>query len=324
MANIPFLITIDVEGDNAWATPEVMETKNARFIPRFQELCEKYALKPTYLTNYEMARDPFYQEFAKDVHSRGEGEIGMHLHAWDTPPLEPISDRDWYFQPYIIEYSRELIFAKVETMTKLIEDTFGVHPISHRAGRWAWDDTLHEALLTHGYRVDCSLTPYWDWGKGRFQPGSKIDGLRHFDTPAHAHRMELKGKTGLLQVPFVSLPVKGIGSGLRRGLPFKPPLVQRLIDRFCVSPSLRPCVNSLDQMKLVLAEARSTGRDYVEFMIHSSEFMPGGSPYYPTEQAVDALFDDLEGLFADARNGFVGMTLNQFCAAFESKERETK
>ena len=52
---IPFLITIDTEGDNLWSTPMEVTTYNARNLHRFQLICNEYGFKPTYLTNYEMA-----------------------------------------------------------------------------------------------------------------------------------------------------------------------------------------------------------------------------------------------------------------------------
>lgn len=54
-----FIITVDTEGDNLWMwhTGDDITTENAKSIPRFQNLCEKYGLIPTYLTNYEMACD---------------------------------------------------------------------------------------------------------------------------------------------------------------------------------------------------------------------------------------------------------------------------
>ena len=67
----------------------------------FQALCEKYAFKPVYLTNYEMAMDPAYVEFARDVIARDAGEVGMHLHAWNSPPLTPLTDDDWRHKPLI-------------------------------------------------------------------------------------------------------------------------------------------------------------------------------------------------------------------------------
>ena len=55
-----FLITIDCEADNLWNKPKIITTKNASFIPRFQKLCEKHNFKPTYLTNYEMAKSKWH------------------------------------------------------------------------------------------------------------------------------------------------------------------------------------------------------------------------------------------------------------------------
>src|SRR5579871_1036624 len=62
-----FLITIDTEGDDIWARPREVTTKNARFLPRFQALCEAFALRPTYLVNFEMAKDDAFRAFGLDV-----------------------------------------------------------------------------------------------------------------------------------------------------------------------------------------------------------------------------------------------------------------
>ena len=74
-----FLITIDTEGDNLWSKPRTATTKNASYLPRFQELCEKYGLKPTYLANYDMANSRAFQQLGKDIVKRGVGEIGMQI-----------------------------------------------------------------------------------------------------------------------------------------------------------------------------------------------------------------------------------------------------
>jgi hypothetical protein len=120
-----FLITIDVEGDNVWTKPKQVETENAAYMPRFQALCEKYGLRPTYLTNHEMAMSPVYREFAQDVAARNVGEIGMHLHAWDSPPFEPLSADDSQHQPYLIDYPESTIRKKVRVMTDILESMVG-------------------------------------------------------------------------------------------------------------------------------------------------------------------------------------------------------
>ena len=54
-----FLITIDTEGDNLWAAPEAITTENSRWLPRFQQLCERFGFQPTYLTDYEIQKPQY-------------------------------------------------------------------------------------------------------------------------------------------------------------------------------------------------------------------------------------------------------------------------
>ena len=68
-----FFIPIDTEGDNLWAWREgdPICTENAKFLPRFQSLCEEYGFRPDYLTNYEMASDNFFRDFAGNKQAQG-------------------------------------------------------------------------------------------------------------------------------------------------------------------------------------------------------------------------------------------------------------
>lgn len=74
-----FIITVDTEGDNLWeykkGTPIGIE--NAKYLPRFQSLCEKYGFKPVYLTNYEMASSDTFVTEAKKWLDNGTYEIGF-------------------------------------------------------------------------------------------------------------------------------------------------------------------------------------------------------------------------------------------------------
>jgi hypothetical protein len=142
-----FLITIDTEGDDLWSKPREITVSNALALPRFQELCERYGLKPTYLVNWEMATAASFVEFGRAVLERGTGEIGMHLHAWNSPPLVPLSDDDFTHQPYLLEYPERLIREKVNVMTDTLESTFGVKMRSHRAGRWGLDEVYAKILI---------------------------------------------------------------------------------------------------------------------------------------------------------------------------------
>src|SRR5262252_7680186 len=163
MPETPFIITIDTEGDDLWSRPREITTRNAGYLPRFQALCERFGFKPVYLTNYEMAMSDAFVEFGRDVIARGTGEIGMHLHAWNSPPLVPLTDDDFSHQPYLTEYPDRVMGEKIRTMTRLLEDQFGQPVFSHRAGRLGFDGRYAAMLLREGYQVDCSVSPRLDW-----------------------------------------------------------------------------------------------------------------------------------------------------------------
>jgi len=312
MTKPAFLITIDTEGDNLWQNHDRITTENTRFLPRFQALCEQYHFKPVYLTNYEMAVDPAYVEFARDVIARGQGEVGMHLHAWNSPPLEALTDDDWRHKPYLIEYPAALIREKVVYMTQLLEDSFQTKMLSHRAGRWAFNEYYASLLLELGYQVDCSVTPRVNWRYSAGDPKGQ-GGTDYRDFPTHAYFMDAgdiakTAESGLLQVPM-STQYK------------YSPAMNWLKQRFNQlkgkprSPSvywLRPSGGNLERMKQVAQYALDTGHDYVEFMLHSSEFMPGGSPTFKNEQDIEVLYRDLEQLFAWLAPRTQGMTLAEY------------
>ena len=316
-----FLITIDTEGDNLWRNHQTITTRNTLFLPRFQALCEKYGFKPTWLTNYEMASDPAYVEFARDVIQRGQGEVGMHLHAWNSPPETPLTDDDWRWQPYLIEYPDHLLREKVVFMTELLEDKFQTKMLSHRAGRWAFDERYAAVLRELGYQVDCSVTPRVSW---RSSPGAPQGrgGTDYSRFPQHAYFLNPQdisrsGDSSLLEVPM-SIQYK------------HSPLINRLkqgYDRLRGKqrgPSvnwLRPAGGNLTAMKRVAELSLAQGNDYVEFMLHSSEFMPDGSPTFKTEADIERLYDELEALFGWLQQRTQGMTLAGYYAAKAAANR---
>ena len=312
MTRPAFIITIDTEGDNLWQNHRQIKTENARFLPRFQSLCEKFGFKPVWLTNYEMAVDPAYVAFAKDVIARGQGEVGMHLHAWNSPPEFDLTGDDWRWQPYLIEFPDAVLRDKVVFMTQLLEETFQTKMRSHRAGRWAFDSRYAKLLIELGYQVDCSVTPRVNWRNAKGAPqGNGGTDFQHF--PDHAYFMDENaihqpGNSSLLEVPM--------------SIQYKHPAwlnsVKQSYDRIrgkYRSPSvnwLRPAGGNVAQMIAVAEKCLAQGNDYVEFMLHSSEFMPGGSPTFKDDAAIEGLYQDLEQLFAWLAQRTQGMTLAEY------------
>src|SRR3954470_5814946 len=165
-----FIVTIDTEGDDIWSGPREVTTRNALYLPRFQQLCERFGLKPTYLVNYEMAVSQAFVELGRDVQARGTGGIGMHLHAGNSPPIAALTDDDDLHKPFLIEYPLDTLRAKVDFMTKLLQDVFATPITSHRSGRWAMNEHYARTLMDHGYLTDCSVTPFVDWRKTMGDP----------------------------------------------------------------------------------------------------------------------------------------------------------
>lgn len=312
-----FLITIDTEGDNQWIKQENVDTRNAEYLPRFQSLCEKYLLKPTYLSNWEMAHSPHFIDFGKDVLSRGVGEIGMHLHAWDMPPVFQLTRDDLEAKPYLIEYPDHVMRDKIAIMTDCLEDTFQCKMRSHRAGRWSFDARYAAFLLEKGYKVDCSVTPNVTWEHVKGDPLQK-GGTDYSHFPETAYFMDisniaLPGTSDLLEVPMT---VMRVGSN-----PFMSTIQQisnssnmlkRVYNRLDPVLWLRPPWGKPRQMEKLVDSAIARQKDYIEFMIHSSELMPGGSPTCTNETSIEKLYDEIEELFQYGVKTFKGRTLYEY------------
>ena len=298
-----FLITIDTEGDNMWKSRYSgnsvryrISVRNGAYLPRFQQLCEKYGFKPTYLVNYEMCSSRPFVEMARDGLKRGMLEIGMHMHAWNCPPyyeLTPVSGPK--SNPYIGEYPHRIIEEKVRYLTGLLKKTFQTPVVSHRSGRWYLEPAYLKILGKYGIRIDCSVTPGIDWSgqPGVSAAGRGTDYTGFTDEPYEMdiRRFHKKGKSGIYEVP-VTIDC----TGKRK----KNPLW------------LRPDGNNASEMCRLVRKRKEEGCSCVEFMLHSSELMPGGSPVFVSDMSVEKLYDDMERLFCEASALFSGATLNEF------------
>ncbi len=293
-----FLITIDTEGDNVWARRTPLTTENARFLPRFQLLAERYGFPPTYLVNYEMAQAPEFVAFAAGALKRGAAEIGAHLHAWNTPPIAPLTDDDERSHPFATEFPATLHAEKLAVLTRLLESTFQTRIVSHRAGRWAFNETSARLLVEAGYRVDCSVTPGVDWSAN---PGATGGGPDYSDAPSCPYWIG-----SLLEVP-VTIGATRPG-WVERFLP------HRLFPRLTW---LRPDGRNLRGMLRLLDAASAQQAPCAEFMLHSSELMPGGSPNFPDAASIERLYRHLDELFAAAARSFAGSTLSAFTEIFK-------
>ena len=296
-----FLITVDTEGDNLWSwrNGDVITTENSLYIPRFQSLCEKYSFIPTYLTNFEMACDMRWVKFANQKIAENKCEVGMHIHAWNTPPYYEVKDL-YGGNPYITEYPISIMNEKIENLSSLLRKSFDCDITSSRSGRWSTNNEYFNSLVRNGYLIDCSVTPSVDMSCNK---GCSVDkGPDYSFSPKTAYEV----LPGLIEIPMSTRKVRWNSTGsLRHKL-------KSLV--FGETLWLRPFKISykyLETLSNTILNEKET--DYLEFMIHSSELMPGGSPYLKTSEDIEQLYNLMEWYFEYINSlGFKGYSLSSY------------
>lgn len=315
-----FVITLDTEPDNEWGRPRVPTTQNARFIPRFHEMCVRHGFKVTYLMTLEMAHDVPLRDYLVARLRAGECEIGAHLHPWNTPPLVQVTDDDLKHHPYPYEYPPEVQREKLQTLITAIERRYGVRPVSYKAGRWGLDGFHAQLLDEMRFQVDTSVCPGINWGPSKGDPRGS-GGPNYNRAPIVPYRLSREDvcRPGSLQLLEVS-PTIVFYSALGRYVPAIRALyrryrrVRRLFDRQHLgSQWLRPYPHmTVERLKRVAALARRAGAPVLNLTLHSSELMPGGSPYNRTEASIENLFARMEGFLSFLRSQRVeGVSLSE-------------
>ena len=236
-----------------------------------------------------MAQDDFLVSYLKKEFLLGKCEVGMHLHSWNTPPQYPI-DLSLKGRPYLFEYPKDIMEEKIASITKLLEEKFENKMLSHRAGRWGINDQYCKILEKYGYKIDCSITPGVNWSN---QIGNSASGMDYSKEKKEIHLV--KCCKDLIEVPmsieklyWTKIDYKnGFVNTLKSG-------IKSIIGK---NVWLRPSISSLDDIKALVMKLDKEKMLHIEFMMHSSEFMPGGSPYYKTYEDIERMYENLKEMF---------------------------
>ncbi|HEX7651186.1 MAG TPA: hypothetical protein VF439_00510 [Candidatus Paceibacterota bacterium] len=280
------IITIDTEADDQWRPGTGVTIENIFALPRFQALCEKYGMVPTYLTTYEVAVDERAAAQLKEWQESGRAEIGAHLHPWTNAPFFPGESG----QSFPSELSDESLRAKFAALTDVIASRIGRRPTSYRAGRWGFDSRQAALLAEFGYEVDTSITPSVSW-----KETTGLEGGAGGPDFSREGAMPRRLNERVLEVPMTILPA---------GLLHRTRWLR--IFRNTTLPRLASVIRAAKRRRLPA----------VVFMIHSSELVAGGSPYVPDEAALEHVYARLEELFQwCAAHGIEGISLTDFARA---------
>jgi hypothetical protein len=298
-----FLFVVDTEGDNEWTHHRrVPPVRNLRALPRFQSLCDRYGVAPTYVVTWSVATDDEAMSALRGWTEAGRAEVGTHLHPWTTPPFGPHDDDN----AFPSELPHEVLRDKLEALTHEIGGRIGRAPTSYRAGRFGFDGRTLVELQRLGYTVDSSVTPLTSWREysglrgGPGGPDFRDAPLApYFPSPDDPGRA---GDSSVLEIPLTIVEQTRFPFGPRREFPrwsVPPPVTDRVLRTLRLRRRLwlRPTLESVDGMVDACAEALRAQVPVFNMMIHSSELFPNTSPYFSDQRAIDALFDRIDRTF---------------------------
>src|SRR5436309_11197095 len=155
--NVFVIVSLDTEEDNWNRSRTDVTVRNICELRRLAQLFDRLGVRPTYFTTYQVAIDPVAEGVLREVGDERRGEIGAHLHPWNTPPLrEEFVARNSMLK----NLPADLQLAKIETLTRALERAFGRRPRAFRAGRYGIGPDTVAALVACGYRVDSSVSPF--------------------------------------------------------------------------------------------------------------------------------------------------------------------
>lgn len=313
------VITIDVEEDS-WdqfiSGDDSLE--NLRRIPALQALFDRYGAIPTYLLTYPVAVDRRAMAMFTKIHDAGHCEIGAHCHPWNTPPVRETSSQR---NTYLCYLPAPLVREKIERLTTAIEERLGHRPVSFRAGRWGFGPNVATAIRDLGYRIDSSITPYWDWREFGGPDFSHALAAPYFFDPERV--LERNPHGALIEVP----PTIGfLQRDSRRAA--------RLRSRIMHSPAARlHLVGALDRIKLLsfrwltpelwngdemvsLANAAlRNGCPILNMTFHSVSMLPGRSEFVKSEEEVATFLKNIEAVLAFGAKSGIGFSSLQEAGA---------
>lgn len=297
-----FLYVVDTEGDNEWTCHRRLPPlRNLHALPRFQALCDRYGVRPTYVVTWSVTQHDEGVAMLREWEAAGRCEVGTHLHPWTAPPWGDM-DEDPAFPS---ELSDAVLAAKLKALTEAITARFGHAPTSYRAGRFGADARTINLLASLGYECDSSVTPLTSWARypglrqGRGGPDFTSAPLSpYFPSSSDLSRA---GDSTVVEIPVSIVEQDRLPRALsaRVGARAEGDLLRRVCAKLRLRRRLwlRPTMERAEDMVATCGVILDQGCDHFNMMIHSSELFPNTSPYFEDQRAVDALFERMDRAF---------------------------
>ena len=318
------LVSLDTEEDNWHRSRTGVTVENICQLRRLAVMFERWGVRPTYFTTYQVAINRGAADVIRDVCDGGRGEIGAHLHPWNTPPLaEDFVPRN----SMVKNLPPALQAAKIERLTETLEAAFEIKPRAFRAGRYGIGRNTVPALAACGYRVDSSVSPFVSLEE-------VDDGPSFVGAPMVPYRLapdrdvtEPADNGAVLEIPLSHGFNRGpfsVWEPVRRALEAPPlrwlhvaGLAARagLLRRLSLSPEHR----SVEDMLTLSRRLLEHGVPYLQISWHTPSLLPGLSPFVATAADVTRLYAKIDTYL----DGLSKLTPLTFVTVSEAAERLT-
>lgn len=311
---VHLIVSIDTEEDNWHRSRHDVTMANIREVRPLSAFLRRLGARPTYFTTYQVAKDPESAEVLREACEGGAGEIGAHLHPWNTPPLlEPFVPRN----SMLNNLPAGLQLSKLRTLTAAMEDAFDFTPEIFRAGRYGLGRDTVAALACCGYRVDSSVSPFINleaFDHGPTFVGAPFMPYRlapNRDVREHAPDgtvLEIPLSSGFSRGPFHvwgparrALEAPPFRWFHLAGLAAQTGLVKRLV--------LCPELATVDDMLTLSRRLLDHGVRHLQLSWHSPTLLPGLSPFAATFADVKRIYASVEA-FVDGLSRMTPITFS--------------
>ncbi|MEJ2718540.1 MAG: hypothetical protein P8182_15625 [Deltaproteobacteria bacterium] len=309
-------VTIDVEEEGLFSSryePGNAPVRNVVELKRLDPVFREWDIRPTLMIAYQVIRTAEHRDLLLALRETWNGEIGAHLHPWNTPPLETLP----YPEPVPSELMRrELLAAKLGTLCDALH-AMGVDPVSFRMGRFNIGPKIFSLLEEIGVRVDSSIAPMRRYYGGPAHLSAPVD--PYFPDP---QELCSPGSSPILEVPMTILPlIPRLGAVLDRigdaGL-----VPGSWISWFSMnlgSLPAQPAWTGLNRLKAAVRLHQARRGRVLSVFFHSSELLPGGSPLHPGTDAVGRFLNKLDRFFSWLKREITveSQTLSELCDSYE-------
>jgi len=313
------LMGVDTEADDQWSAEgrRRLSVRNAERLPALQSLCDAFGVRPCYLVTHEMASTAQSADVLRELARSGRCEIGAHLHPWTSPPFRP-EDLQGHTYPHNLPV--DLLERQLTELSALIERELGVRPTTYRAGRNGFDGASLPILERLGFTVDTSVDPLFNERRkgGMLFAGAPL-------VPYHPDYGDVRraGASKILEVPISAATSPALPKAVEalyarlRPIPWRGALRRLGVKAVW----LRPSYAALPDMIAFASRLARSRVPCFNIIFHSSELLPGGSPYTPDEASVARFLEDLRRLLEHLTTGLggVGRTYRQFRAEWDAR-----